>query len=83
MCQFHTEIIASVINAGATIMIGIVVAYVSIKYNRNSQKMEQDRLSKELFMEFNKDMTISTIVCRELKKNVKVPHLFNLIQSQQ
>jgi hypothetical protein len=51
MCHFNTEIIASLINAGATIVIGIVVAYASNKYNRNSAKMEQDRLSKELFIE--------------------------------
>lgn len=54
MFQYNTEIIASVINAVATIAIGVVVAYVSYKYNRNSEKMEQDRLSKELFFEFNK-----------------------------
>jgi hypothetical protein len=54
MSGFSNEIIASIINAGATILIGLIVAYVSYKYNRNSSKMEDDRLSKELFTEFNK-----------------------------
>ena len=54
MCQFNTEIVASLINAGATLFIGLVVAKISQSYNKNSSRMENDRLSKELFKEFNK-----------------------------
>ena len=54
MWQINPEIIASIINAGATIVVGVVIAYVSNKYNKNSSEIEHDRLSKELFKEFNK-----------------------------
>jgi phosphate/sulfate permease len=53
MYQLNTEIIASLINAGATLLIGLFVAWISHRYNINSSKMEHDRLSKELFKEFN------------------------------
>lgn len=53
MTEFSNEICASLINAFATIIVGLIVAYVSYKYNINSSKMENDRLSKELFKEFN------------------------------
>lgn len=53
MTEFSDEICASLINAFATIIVGLIVAYVSYKYNINSSKMENDRLSKELFKEFN------------------------------
>jgi hypothetical protein len=54
MSQFNIEIVASLINAGATLFIGLVVARISQSYNKNSSRMEHDRLSKELFKEFNK-----------------------------
>lgn len=54
MYQLNNEIIASIINAGATLLIGLFVAWISYRYNINSSKMEHDRLSKELFKEFNK-----------------------------
>ena len=54
MCQLDHEIISSLINAGATILTGIIVAVVAFNYNRHSKKMEHDRMMKDLFKEFNK-----------------------------
>lgn len=48
-----SQIIASVIGAIATIAAGIVVYLLSRDYYKHSRKMEQDRMMKELFTEFN------------------------------
>lgn len=53
MCQLNNEMISSFINAGATISIGLIVAYISHRYNKHTQKMEHDRMMKDLFKEFN------------------------------
>ncbi|UGS22238.1 hypothetical protein [Flavobacterium cyclinae] len=82
MCHYNTEIIASLINAGATLLIGLVVAQISQSYNKNSSRMEHDRLSKELFKEFNErydkiNHSLNKISkeCKNLKDLEKNPKL--------
>ncbi|MCM4171844.1 hypothetical protein DHD32_10150 [Arenibacter sp. TNZ] len=47
------EIIASFIGAGATIIAGVIVYILSRNYYKHTKKIEQDRMMKELFTEFN------------------------------
>ena len=47
------EIIASLITAVATIVVGSIVANIARKHNKHSKKMEYDRMMKDLFKEFN------------------------------
>jgi len=50
---FSDEIIASFITAISTVFTGLVVFLLSQHYYRHSKKVEQDKILKELFTEFN------------------------------
>jgi hypothetical protein len=54
MVHYSPEVISNILSAFASISVGIVVAFISYKYNKNSTRIEQDRFSRELFMEFNR-----------------------------
>ncbi len=70
------EIWSSIIQAGATVFAGLSVFFLSIKYQRNSQKIEEDKIAKELFKEFNerfdkinnKLLVITKLTDEEIKK---------------
>jgi hypothetical protein len=54
MNQLNEEMITNVINIAPTYFLGIIVIFITIFYNYHSKKMENDRMGKELFREFNK-----------------------------
>ena len=53
MCKFSDVLISSIITGGATIIIGIIATIISSYYYKHSKKMEQDKMMKNLFKEFN------------------------------
>lgn len=53
MNQSNEEMISTIINTEPTYFLGIVAIIVTLVYNYHSKKMENDRMMKELFKEFN------------------------------
>jgi hypothetical protein len=53
MNQTNEEIISNVINIDPTYFLGLIAIFITIFYSYHSKKMENDRMIKELFKEFN------------------------------
>jgi len=49
----NNELWPSIISAGATVIAGVLVFFLSRGYYKHSRKIENDKLLKELFIEFN------------------------------